>query len=233
MDYWLVWRCYYVWGQSFWAISAPLILLVVEFGLFVATMVLDSKFGSLTNDANANLSNNLTSALTFVSLGTTVTTTFIIGYRIHSAFQVHGSPSRRLFNHIVTIIIESAAAYSLVLILEAIFIVIPLSTVLGSPWSEAVYYFEVIDIVVTSQGMAPTILVARIAVTDTNSTDASCTLTHVSGNLAFGSDPGNGSGGSGNTTGGDVNTSVHTDNVEPMLVKRESNADGMFGEKQV
>ncbi|PPQ83551.1 hypothetical protein CVT25_006865, partial [Psilocybe cyanescens] len=221
----LVWRCYHVWGESFLAISAPLILLVAEF---------DVKFGPLTSDANANLGNNIISALTLVSLGTTMITTFIIGYRIHSVSQMHGSPSRNLFNHIVTMIIESAAVYSLVLLLESIMIFVPSTDVPGSLLSEAQYYLETILTVISNQGMAPTILVARIA-TNNNPTVASSTITHISG-LQFGSQQGSGSNGSGNTTRENVNTSVHTDNVDPapvIKVMRESSANGIFGEKQV
>ncbi|PPQ83556.1 LOW QUALITY PROTEIN: hypothetical protein CVT25_006792 [Psilocybe cyanescens] len=229
----LVWRCYHVWGESFLAISAPLILLVAEFGLFVVTMVLDVKFGPLTSDANANLGDNIISALTLVSLGTTMITTFIIGYRIHSVSQMHGSPSRKLFNHIVTMIIESAAVYSLVLLLESIMIFVPSTDVPGSLLSEAQYYLETILTVISNQGMAPTILVARIA-TNNNPTVVSSTITHISG-LQFGSQQGSGSSGSGNITRENVNTSVHTDNVDPapvIKVMRESSAHGIFGEKQ-
>ncbi|PPQ93632.1 hypothetical protein CVT25_000818 [Psilocybe cyanescens] len=230
----LIWRCYHVWGQSFWAILAPLILLVAEFGLFVATTAFNAQFGWITSDANATLFNNISSALIFVSLGTTVIVTFIIGYRVHSTSRIHHLSSRRLYNHIVIIIIESAAAYSLVLLFEATLGVVPSSVVFGSPWSDAVYYVEVILTVVS--GMAPTVLVARIALTDSNSTDASGARTQISGNLQFGSQQGSGSSHSGDTTGGDVDASVHADEAEltPVIeVKREFSADATSGDNQV
>ncbi|PPQ84812.1 hypothetical protein CVT25_015158 [Psilocybe cyanescens] len=230
----LIWRCYYVWGQSFWAISAPLILLVAEFSLFVATTVLSATLNQITSDANAILFNNITSALTFVSLGTTVITTFIIGYRIHSASQRHDLSSRRLFNHVVTMIMESATAYSLVLLIEAIIIAVPSVEVLGSPLSEAGIYIQAIVIVFA--GMAPTVLVARIALTDPNNTNASSALTHISSDFQFRSPQGSGSGRSAATTRGEANVSVQADNAEPTPVikaKSDSNADDMFGEKKV
>ncbi|PPQ82444.1 hypothetical protein CVT25_007242, partial [Psilocybe cyanescens] len=144
----LIWRCYHVWGQSFCAILAPFILLVAELGLIVATTFLDIKFCLITSEANTILYNNTTSALTFVSLGTTVIATFIIGYRIYSVSQRRDTSSRRLFNHIATIIIESAAAYSMVLLLDAIIYVVPSLNVLGSPLSQAEYYVGAILTVV-------------------------------------------------------------------------------------
>ncbi|PPQ95691.1 hypothetical protein CVT25_000788 [Psilocybe cyanescens] len=152
----LIWRCYHVWGQSFWAILTPLILLVAEF-----------------------------------------------------------------------VIIESAAAYSMVLLLEAIIGIVPSFTVFGSPTSQADYYIE-------KQGMAPTVLVARTA-TNNNSVESS-TLTHISGDLEFGSQQGSGSGRSGNTTGGDVNALVQADDAEltPVVeLTRESIVDATSGDNQV
>ncbi|PPQ92897.1 hypothetical protein CVT25_010452 [Psilocybe cyanescens] len=232
----LIWRCYHVWGQSFWAILAPLIPLVAECGLSVATTVFSAKFSSATSDANFILFNNISSALIFVSLGTTVIVTFIIGYRLHSASRIHHLSSRRLYNHIVTIIIESAAAYSLVLLFEAITVVVPSGAVIGSSLQYSSYYMDGILTAVSNQGMAPTVLVARIALTDPNSTDAPATLTHISGDLQFGSQQGSGSGRSGDTTGGDINTSVYANEVDQTLVievKRQFSADATCGDNQV
>ncbi|PPQ84761.1 hypothetical protein CVT25_007540 [Psilocybe cyanescens] len=133
-------------------------------------------------------------------------------------------------------IIESAAAYALVLLLYAIEIIVPSFSVSGSPMDLADYYIEVIVTVVSMQGMAPTILVARIALTDPNRTEASATLTHISGDLQFKSQQGSGSDRNGNTTGADVNASVQADNAQPtpvIEVKRESRTDVTSGDNQV
>ncbi|PPQ87547.1 hypothetical protein CVT25_008472 [Psilocybe cyanescens] len=230
----LIWRCYHVWGQSFRAILAPLILLVVEFGLFLATIVLKAKLGEINIPVHAILFNNIRSALIFVSLGTTAITTFLIVYRIYSASRLNALPSKRLFNRIVVMIIESAAAYTLLLAFETITVIVPSFNNVGSTWSEVSYYVQAVLSVVANQGMAPTILVARIATND-NHTIASSTITHISG-LQFGPHQGSGSGRSGNTTGGDINASVHADNADPspmIEVKMESNADAPFGDNQV
>ncbi|PPQ79228.1 hypothetical protein CVT25_002831 [Psilocybe cyanescens] len=209
-----IWRCYHVWGQFFWAISAPLILLIVECGLFVTTTVLNVKFSEITSEANTILFNNITSALTLVSLGTTAITTFLIVYRIYSASRLNVSSSKRLFNRIVVIMIESAAAYTLVLFLETIIVVVP-----SFNNSEVSYYVQAVLSVVANQGMAPTVLVARIATNDNNTIESS-TITHISG-LQFGSQQGRGSGRSVNATGGDINASVHADDADLSLMIEE------------
>ncbi|PPQ95064.1 hypothetical protein CVT25_002015 [Psilocybe cyanescens] len=130
------------------------------------------------------------------------------------------------------LIIESAAAYSMVLLLKSIIVVVPSTVVLGSPLRQVDYYMEGILIFVS--GIAPTVLVARIATNDKNSV-ASSTLTHISSDLQFGPQQGSGSGHSGNTTG-DVNTSVHADNSEPTAVielQRESSVDAVSGDDKV
>ncbi|PPQ76472.1 hypothetical protein CVT25_002002 [Psilocybe cyanescens] len=132
----------------------------------------------------------------------------------------------------MTMIVESAAAYALVLLLYAIDTVAPSVGVLGSPLNEADYYIATIVNVVA--GMAPTILVARVAAND-NQTVSSSTMTHISG-LKFGSQQESGNGHSGNSTGGEINGSVHRDDAEPtpvVEVKREPNTDATSGDNQV
>ncbi|PPQ91124.1 hypothetical protein CVT25_013262 [Psilocybe cyanescens] len=194
----LIWRCYHVWGRSFRVISVLLILLLAEFGLFVTATILEGLSHRLTSGANtsAALFNSLTSALVFVSLATTVTTSLLIGYRIYSVARLNGQPSKRLFKHIVVLVIESAAVYSFVLLLDAVFAVIPSFNLVGSPLYQAGYFVDAVLIVVP--GMAPTVLVARIAVTNSNYT-VEPTITHIS-NLHFESQQGSMRGRSANVT---------------------------------
>lgn len=115
-------------------------------GLFCAVMILAGLSTNISTDPDPNLFNRAESALTFISLGSTVVSTFLIGYRIHfspsSNLNVSSSSLQRVFNHIWILIVESAAIYSLVLLLDAISIVVPSFGELGSPWAEAEYYIE-------------------------------------------------------------------------------------------
>ncbi|PPQ95162.1 hypothetical protein CVT25_013307 [Psilocybe cyanescens] len=187
--------------------------------------------GQLTSDVNAKLFNNITSASMFVSLGTTMITTFLIGYRIYSASHANAVPSRRLFNRIWALVVESAAVYSFVLLVDSIYYVLPSFIVLGSPLEVVGYYVEPVQIFVTNQGMAPTILVARIALTNPSNPVAP-TVTHISG-LQFGSQ--HRSGGSRGTTGGEMSVSVLADDATPEEVemKRECTAGGTISDDQV
>ncbi|PPQ85447.1 hypothetical protein CVT25_006284 [Psilocybe cyanescens] len=225
----LIWRCYHVWGQSSRIILVPVTLFVAESCLFVATTALAGVNGQLPGDVHAKLFNNISSASIFVSLGTTMITTFLIGYSIYSASHANGTPSRRLFHRVWVLVIESAAVYSLVLFVGAIYDVLPSFTVLESPLVVVGYYVQPVLFFVT--GMAPTILVARIALTNPSNA-VGPTVTHISG-LQFGSQ--HGSGGSRDTTGGEMSVSVLADDVAPEMVgmKRECTVDGAIRDDQV
>ncbi|PPQ81330.1 LOW QUALITY PROTEIN: hypothetical protein CVT25_015086 [Psilocybe cyanescens] len=155
-----VWICFNIWGQSFRIILVPLTLVVVEFGLFVAVIALSVLISQASSDAKATLVNSISSALAFVSSGTTVITSLLIGYKIHSTYRFHDRHFKRLFNHVVIVFIESSAAYSLVLVINATSTVIPSATLFGSPLAQMQYYVDVVLIIVA--GMAPTVMVARL-----------------------------------------------------------------------
>ncbi|KAH9482016.1 hypothetical protein JR316_0006546 [Psilocybe cubensis] len=129
--------------------------------LFVTETALSGLLGPDASDAQAALGNNISSALVFVSLGTTVSTTFLIGYRVHTASRLNVLHRRQAFNYVINMIVESAAAYTVVLLLWAIIIIIPSTSFIQSPFSEADLYIQVVLGIVA--GMAPTVLVARIA----------------------------------------------------------------------
>ncbi|PPQ95163.1 hypothetical protein CVT25_013308, partial [Psilocybe cyanescens] len=188
-----IWRCYHIWGQSFWAISVKLIHLVAEFGLVITSTVFEVLTGQTTSNANVKISNNIARAVDFST------------YRL----SVKWSNIQKIIQPFVALVIESAAAYSLVLLLEAIIVIVPSFTELESPLEEADSYLQ--PVLVAVEGMAPTVLVARIALTNPNNTDASAPITHISG-LQFGSHQG--SGRSRNAIGGEINASIHTDDAE-------------------
>uniref|UniRef100_A0A8H7XNQ9 Uncharacterized protein n=1 Tax=Psilocybe cubensis TaxID=181762 RepID=A0A8H7XNQ9_PSICU len=88
--------------------------------------------------------------------------TTLIAYKIHtSSTQWTGISSNHRFQRIITILVESAAAYSLSVLVFAIFNVTPASDDLRTPLSYGKLYAQAIVTVVG--GMAPTVLVARIA----------------------------------------------------------------------
>lgn len=112
-------------------------------------MVLQIILTQPNTDANNELFNNISSALVFVSLGATVITTILIGYRIHISSRSNGQPSKRMFNHIVVLVVESSAVYSLLLLAYAIVTEDPASAMLGSSGADASFYIQTVQVVVS------------------------------------------------------------------------------------
>lgn len=108
-------------------------------GLFIAESIFP-----VTPYIKVTSVNKVTGALIFVSLGITLSATLLIGYRVHSTYQLQSSRFRRSFNHIVVMIVESAVAYSVVLLFEAIIVVLPSNAVAQTPVFQAEYYMQVL-----------------------------------------------------------------------------------------
>ncbi|KAH9477697.1 hypothetical protein JR316_0009923 [Psilocybe cubensis] len=169
----LIWRCYHVWGKSFKIIILPLALILGEMGLSLAvTLVPVVKPPTFTSSISSF--KNLTSIQTLVSFGTTAICTFLIGLKIHKAshqnFTGNGIRSTKRLGHIIKIIVESAAVYSLVTLVYAIQGIIPFSpeTIVESPLLVEGLYMQVIIVAVA--GLAPTVIAARIALSTPKST---------------------------------------------------------------
>ncbi|KAH9480915.1 hypothetical protein JR316_0007517 [Psilocybe cubensis] len=179
----LVWRCYHVWGQSLKVALVPSMLFLAEIGLTVTSAVLNSIFGEITyNEAETKLANNITCALDFISLGTTVTCTCLIWYRIHSTLRLGGPSAKGPIIRALILIVESAALYSAVLLLDAVSFVVPAFSKEESPLFEFGYYITIL--LNMAAGIAPTIMVARLAFMNQKPDTRSLPITHVS-NLNF------------------------------------------------
>ncbi|KAH9478155.1 hypothetical protein JR316_0008608 [Psilocybe cubensis] len=110
--------------------------------------------------------NMIVNALTFGSLATTFLTTFLIGYKLYRVTQVELQGSRTLLMRIIRIFADSSAPYSMILI---VYSVIP--TIQGcchGQGDERIIQasFYVSSILPIVAGLFPTILVARLTVSD-------------------------------------------------------------------
>ncbi|PPQ79792.1 hypothetical protein CVT25_003146 [Psilocybe cyanescens] len=154
----LIWRCYHVWGKSLRIVLVPLILFSAQFCLFIADMILAGLIGSITENMDANLANNIQSA--------------------QDSFCILFGDF--IFEEVVfacgTILVESAALYSTVIFVYALSIILPSFLNVSSTWSSG-YYIECFVTVIG--GLAPTILVARIALTTTSNEDMVAVTTHI------------------------------------------------------
>lgn len=154
-------------------------------GLFFAVIVLAGLVTSVNSNINATVANDIQSAQTLVSFGTTVVAASLIGYRIHSVTKtMHRSTrSKELFKHVVVIVIESAAMYAVVILVYAVYGIRMSSAGVGSTLWNSSYYVEAmatwigvrkifgirdpftVCLINYHQGMAPTVLAARIIIT--------------------------------------------------------------------
>lgn len=121
----------------------------------------------------------MTSAAFFVTFVCTLASTCLIAYRIYPIFSHDSLTSRGRFKKILDILIQSAAIYALAMLVQAIaFVIMPLASKTPSAEIELSVYsstlFLVISVCICSypfgvltlfQGLAPTLVVARIALT--------------------------------------------------------------------
>jgi hypothetical protein len=76
--------------------------------------------------AESNILDELLSAALFITFGTTVVTTILIAYRIYSVVRQDGvDNSKRRFVHVLEVLIQSSAAYSLASFVNAVSGIIP------------------------------------------------------------------------------------------------------------
>ncbi|KAH9482057.1 hypothetical protein JR316_0004152 [Psilocybe cubensis] len=176
----LIWRCFHVWQGSLGIVVIPSLLFLAESALTIVNAVYQSSSPFLTSSTKAALENHITTALSLVSLCTTVTATFLIGYKIHSAAQDIGRQSAvTRYGRIANTVIESSAVYALALFLFALTTVVPLFYPLWSPAVQVKYYVDVVTGVVS--GLAPTVMVLRLALPGVSNSPSMPTLSQISG----------------------------------------------------
>ncbi|KDR76720.1 hypothetical protein GALMADRAFT_139613 [Galerina marginata CBS 339.88] len=164
-----VWRCFYVWGRSFRVIAVPTLLCAAEISLFLTSVISISVTKAQPTESQGTRIDNIESAGYLISAVTSLTTTFLIAHRINKMLQ-HDNYSMRRFTHIIEILVQSVAVYSVMLLIEAISGLIP---VLNQNETK-VYAYQVYSavLVVPITGIAPTIMVARICLASSSESTA-------------------------------------------------------------
>ena len=98
-------------------------------GVSVASIAVQGIIGgTIATEQLALLANHLVSAQYFLALATSVATTCLIAYKIHSVSKQSaglGFSSHQRFKHILDVIVQSSVVYSLTLLLMAIGFVLP------------------------------------------------------------------------------------------------------------
>ncbi|KDR69424.1 hypothetical protein GALMADRAFT_145468 [Galerina marginata CBS 339.88] len=174
-DILLIWRCFYMWNRSIRVIALPVLLLVAEVGISIATVVTGDINFKIPSESTAHLFGVMQIALLSISFTGSMVETILIAFRIRSIFNQENTPRGR-FKHVVEIVVQSAVIYSLALLLQIPYNVKPVNI------HETVYlaysnYASVLASVLA--GLAPTVMVARVCVSPDDNTHLSA-LQHVS-----------------------------------------------------
>ncbi|KAK0209169.1 hypothetical protein DFS33DRAFT_1451888 [Desarmillaria ectypa] len=144
----MIWRCWIVWGKHYLIIAPPSLCLV----------------SGIDGNASASGALNLILYASF-TLATTLWCTFLIIYRILSVGWTNsGARGRfRAYRHIIEVLVESSALYSICLILY-----------MACSASNGDWGIDYLDILAAiARGVAPTILVGRVAAGHAHPDDSS------------------------------------------------------------
>ncbi|KAF8155095.1 hypothetical protein BJ912DRAFT_1152140 [Pholiota molesta] len=170
----LIWRCFFLWDRSFRIILLPLFLLCVEIGLFLVQPVLRAVYNNLSvSPTLARTFNDLVAMAYFSTFATSLVTTALIAYKIltHSRF------SRKRYGHILDIVVQSGAVYSLTALATAISGVLPGGSDIRHTRSSCPQnYIQALSVYVS--GLSATIMVARVVL---SADTVHPTTTHFSG----------------------------------------------------
>lgn len=185
-----------------------------------------SLFSQITS--NAALGNNIITALLLMSLGTTVSATSLIGYKILTALQINILQSQRTYNCIMTIIMELSTLYALVLLFYALIAAIPQFVDLESPLSQVSIYTEILVMttaVHTMHKQSTTmilVMVARLALVNTGNIVSSSTITSPISGMNFGPQQDRGDSASDIAPSEDIEHVIDHEQVSVIELKQES-----------
>ncbi|KAF9477079.1 hypothetical protein BDN70DRAFT_934500 [Pholiota conissans] len=150
----LIWRCFNIWNHSFRVISVPVVLMVTETG----ELPINLGFYGVRLQ---NIFNRVLAAGIVIAGCTTILTTALITYRIHS-FLEHQEKSRKKFQNIIDIIIQSGALSSISFLMLGVAVILDTNT---DGLNVRIYNFYnwTTSFVFPLAGISSTIMIARVA----------------------------------------------------------------------
>ncbi|KJA17198.1 hypothetical protein HYPSUDRAFT_206369 [Hypholoma sublateritium FD-334 SS-4] len=158
----LIWRCYKVWGNSLRVIFMSLVLVVAETALYLSIIVIACASNVNPSVSTQIILDKLSTAALCMTFGATLLTTVLIAYKIYSFKRRDPRKgTSRPYADIADVLVQSAAAYSLVVLWIAVVGVIPQDNANATAIFCASNYAGVL--LPIAAGMAPTIMVARVA----------------------------------------------------------------------
>ncbi|KAK0479637.1 hypothetical protein IW261DRAFT_1625001 [Armillaria novae-zelandiae] len=145
----IIWRCWIVWGKSLVTVILPVLLLISGI-TFKCIATYNESTHAMLGDAYL-LQMTLYTSFTLAS---TLLCTVLIVFRIVTVARRVGKigDGLKAYHHILEILLESSALYSISLVLNVAFYV---------HGDEIVYYFD--HLAGITKGIAPTLLIGRVA----------------------------------------------------------------------
>ncbi|KAF9481901.1 hypothetical protein BDN70DRAFT_991526 [Pholiota conissans] len=151
----LIWRCFNLWNYSVSVIAIPVFLTIAEGGELIVPQ---------SNASLQAIFNKVSAAGIVISACTTIITTSLITYRIHSFLRNQEITSKK-FRHIIDVIVQSGAVYSASVLVYGVSAALigqnGMPTVILSFWTDT-FVFPI-------AGISTTIMVARVAMLPENS----------------------------------------------------------------
>ncbi|KAF9474269.1 hypothetical protein BDN70DRAFT_885011 [Pholiota conissans] len=170
----LIWRCYNVWNCSVIVIALPSLLVFIEAALLIASTI----GTAVVAQSKTGIMDRLSAAGFLLAACTTIITTTLIAYRIHTFLRNQDIAARR-FKNIVDIVVQSGAVYALSMIVVGTSVMMAPDSGFESAklygfsvWTQA-FAFPV-------AGISTAVMVARVAML-TDDTVAPATSFHISG----------------------------------------------------
>ncbi|SJL15038.1 uncharacterized protein ARMOST_18520 [Armillaria ostoyae] len=147
----MIWRCWVIWGDRWFIVLIPILLLIAE-TVIKSVQIYHLLHDILEGDDMHSYNGNTDWTTVYLSLGlaATLMCTLLIVYRILSVGGIKAG--LRTYRGVVEVIVESAALYSIILI---IYISLNARSELCSAYADA--------ICASIKGFAPTLLVGRVA----------------------------------------------------------------------
>ncbi|SJL06623.1 uncharacterized protein ARMOST_09965 [Armillaria ostoyae] len=152
-DFSLIWQCWTVWGQQWLIVIIPVLCTIL--GTVLKGFDIYHSFDHVKNILNSTYSGTETNwkvAYLALTLTTTLWCTILILYRIISVAGSHHRAGIQSYHRVIEALFESAALYSAVLVIDIVFVAHNMFDGL---------YVDVLG--TTIRGIAPTLLVGRVA----------------------------------------------------------------------
>jgi len=166
----------------------------------MSSVIFFSVVKSTPSNSQAMILNSLAASGYFLSLASTISSTLLIVYRIYNSVSHQGTHYKKRFMHIMDVVVQSAAVYSLALVVVAIAMVVVVTSgghrtsslfaVLCYEGCPILIFFSVCNLVYEygvkfnkflNQGIAPTIMVARVALATDNTVVMNSSNVYISG----------------------------------------------------